>query len=235
MDAEREARKRLAAERALDLVQPDMRLGIGTGSTVRYFIEGLGRLVGGGLRVAGVTTSDRSSQLARQVGVPLLPEGTQGLDLAVDGADEIAPDLGLIKGGGGALLREKLVAAAAARFVVIADDAKLVPELGRGPLPVEVVPFRWKDTAERVERLGLRWELRGGESSPYVTDNGNLILDVRRPGGFGDAGALAAALKAELGVVDHGLFLHLARTCLIAGAEGVRVLGEPLPSSRAPR
>jgi ribose 5-phosphate isomerase A len=169
MDAEREARKRVAAERALDLVQPDMRLGIGTGSTVRYFIEGLGRLVAGGLKVAGVTTSDRSSQLAREVGVPLLPQDTQGLDLAVDGADEIAPDLGLIKGGGGALLREKLVASAASRFVVIADDAKLVPELGRGPLPVEVVPFRWEDTANRVERLDLRWELRGGESSPTAT------------------------------------------------------------------
>jgi ribose 5-phosphate isomerase A len=235
MDAEREARKRLAAERALDLVQPDMRLGIGTGSTVRYFIEGLGRLVGGGLRVAGVTTSDRSSQLAREVGVPLLPQDAQGLDLAVDGADEIAPDLGLIKGGGGALLREKLVASAAPRFVVIADDAKLVAELGRGPLPVEVVPFRWEDTARRVERLDLRWELRGGEASPYVTDNGNLILDVRRPGGIGDPDALAAALKAELGVVEHGLFLHLARTCLVAGPDGVRVLGEPLPSSSAQR
>jgi ribose 5-phosphate isomerase A len=235
MDPEREARKRQAAERALELVQPDMTLGIGTGSTVRYFIEGLGRRVAEqGLRVAGVTTSERSARLAREVGVTLLPEGRQGLDLAVDGADEIAPDLGLIKGGGGALLREKLVASAAARFVVIADDAKLVPALGRGPLPIEVVPFRWEDTARRVERLDLRWELRGGEASPYVTDNGNLVLDVRRPSGFGDPDGLAAALKAVLGVVEHGLFLHLARSCLVGAEDGVRTLGEALPTTAQP-
>jgi len=224
-DAPRDRFKRLAAERALELVRDGMAVGIGTGSTARFFIEGLGRKVAEGLQIKGVPTSERSAELARAAGVPLLYDLDGQLDLAVDGADEIAPDLGLVKGRGGALVREKLVACAAQRFVVIADDSKLVPRLGQGALPVEVIPFLWRETARRIAGLGLSWEVRGGERSPFMTDNGNLVLDLACTSGIDDPARLAAELKGRLGVVDHGLFLGLAAGCIVAGEDGVRVLG----------
>lgn len=223
----RDRLKQMAAERALELVADGMSIGIGTGTTARYFIEGLGRLVAGGMRLRGLPTSERSAQLARAARVPLLDDLDGQLDLAVDGADEISPDLDLIKGRGGALLREKLVATAARRFVVIADDSKLVAQLGMGVLPVEVVPFLWHLTAARLTRMGLRWELRGGVQHPFVTDNANLILDVTPEGGIRDPRGLASELEAQLGVVEHGLFLGIARGCVIAGEEGIRILGHP--------
>lgn len=223
--ASRDELKRLAAERALELVSDGMTIGIGSGTTARFFIEGLGRLVAGGMRLRGLPSSERSAELARTAGVPLMADAEGRLDLAVDGADEVAPDLGLIKGAGGALLREKLVASAAARFVVIADDSKLVDRLGVGVLPVEVVRFMWRATASRLEALGVEWTLRGGESEPYVTDNGNVILDVTVAGGIADAAGLASTLKAQLGVVEHGLFLGMASACIVASEDGVRVLG----------
>jgi ribose 5-phosphate isomerase A len=222
----RERLKRQAAERALDLVRDGMTVGIGTGTTARFFIEGLGRKVAQGLQVRGIPTSERSAELARAAGVPVVHDLDGRLDLAVDGADEIAPDLSLVKGRGGALVREKLVACAAQRFVVIADDSKLVPRLGQGLLPVEVVPFLWRETARRIAALGLSWELRGGAESPFVTDNGNLVLDLTCPHGIDDLAGLAAELKAKLGVVDHGLFLGLASGCIVAGESGIRLLGD---------
>jgi ribose 5-phosphate isomerase A len=221
----RDELKRLAAERALELVRDGMTIGIGTGTTARFFVEGLGRLVARGMRLRGLPTSERTAQLASAAGVPLIDEPALRLDLAVDGADEVAPDLGLIKGRGGALLREKLVASAAERFVVMADDSKLVERLGRDVLPVEVVSFLWRGTAERLEALGLGWMLRGGEAEPYVTDNGNLILDTTMVGGIADPVELGLALKAQLGVVEHGLFLGMAAACVVASVDGVRVLG----------
>lgn len=226
MDRSPEDYKRQAAEHALTLVRDGMRIGIGTGSTARYFIEGLGRLVGRGMSLRGLPTSEKSAELARDAGVPLLDATDAHLDLAVDGADEVDPRLRLIKGRGGALLREKLVASAADRFVVIVDESKLVEHLGRSRLPVEIVPFLWHLTAHRVEALGLEWELRGGVEEPFVTDNGNLILDVRGNGEILDPEGLGARLENQLGVVEHGLFLGLARACVIAGPSGVRVLGE---------
>jgi ribose 5-phosphate isomerase A len=229
-DSARDELKRAAAERALELVRDGMTIGIGTGTTARFFIEGLGRLVAGGMLLRGLPTSERSAQLAREARVPLIeePDREQGLrlDLAVDGADEVAPDLGLIKGRGGALLREKLVASAADRFIVIADDSKLVSRLGQGVLPVEVVPFLWRSTAARLEELGLSWSVRGGEEAPYVTDNANLILDVSLAGGILDPPSLASALKAQLGIVEHGLFLGITTACIVASEQGVRVLGQ---------
>ena len=211
--------KRAAAGRALELVEPGMLLGIGTGTTTRYFIEGLR-----GLRVAAVPTSRESAELARAAGVEVLEDVGTTLDLAVDGADEIDPALRLVKGHGGALFREKMVALAARRFVVIADESKLVDRLGRTFLPVEVAPFLWRHAAERLGRLGGAWRLRGGEASPDRTDNGNLLVDLTFPHGIEQPDRLAADLKAVAGVLEHGLFLGLASRAIVATAGGIREL-----------
>jgi ribose 5-phosphate isomerase A len=219
-----------AAAAALEHVTDGMRLGIGTGSTAEEFIRLLAKKTAAGLQVTGVPTSERSDQLCRELGVPVstldaLPE----LDLTVDGTDEIDPEFSLIKGGGGALLREKIVAAASKKMVVIADESKVVAKLGRFALPIEVNPFGLKATTIAVEKaasgLGLsgpvRLRLQGGQ--PFVTDGGHLILDAS----FGlipDATALSHALHAIPGVVEHGLFLNLATTAIIAGADGIRIL-----------
>ena len=219
-----------AAAAALDHVTDGMRLGIGTGSTAEEFIRLLAKKTAGGLRITGVPTSERSDKLCRELGVPVttldeLPE----LDLTVDGTDEIDPDFNLIKGGGGALLREKIVAAASAKMVVIADATKIVQKLGAFPLPIEVNAFGLKATKIAIEntasRLGqagpVQLRMRGDE--PFMTDGGHLILDAS----FGlipDATALSLALHAIPGVVEHGLFLNMATTAIIAGADGIRIL-----------
>lgn len=225
--------KRLAAERALALVEPGMRLGLGTGSTATHFVRALGRRVRGeGLDVVGVPTSEATHRLAVECGVPLttLDESPE-LDLTVDGADEIDADLRLIKGGGGALLREKIVAAASARMVVIADRTKLVDRLGAFPLPVEAVAFGHRTTALRLERilirLGLDGEiaLRGGAGAPARTDNGNYILDCAL-GTIPDPERLADSLAGIPGIVEHGLFIGICTGAILAGSDGVEVLGD---------
>ena len=222
--------KILAADAALRHVTDGMRLGIGTGSTAEEFIRLLAKKVAQGLRVTGVPTSERSAALCRELGVPLatldqLPQ----LDLTVDGTDEIDPDFNLIKGGGGALLREKIVAAASAKMVVIADASKLVPKLGFFPLPIEVNLFGLKSTILAIEKaadgLGLHGELtvRSKNGVDFLTDGGHLIVDAS----FGlivDATALSHALHAIPGVVEHGMFLNMATTAVIAGAGGIRTL-----------
>lgn len=217
--------KAAAAERALELVRPGMVIGLGSGSTARHFIAGLGRLVAGGVAITGVPTSRASAEQAAALRIPLRDRIEQPLDLAVDGADEIDPDRNLIKGRGGAMLREKLVAAAARRFVVIADETKLVTRLGQGPVPVEVSAFLWLQTARRLDGLATRWELRGGEDHPYVTDNGNLVVDLTFERGIADPAMLARTLDCTLGVMAHGVFLGMATACIIAGPSGCRVLG----------
>ena len=212
----------------MELVRDGMLVGLGSGSTARYFTEGVGRLIAGGMRLRGVPTSRATAQLAAELGIPVIEELVGSIDLAVDGADEVDPSLGLIKGRGGALFREKLVAASAKRFVAVVDESKLVDRLGKGVLPVEVLPFLWRTTAERLARLCTGLKVRGGEEEPYVTDNGNLILDLSFEEGIQDASTLAAALKGTTGVVEHGLFLGMADTCVVAGADGPRVLGRPL-------
>ncbi len=226
--ADQEALKRAAAEKALELVRDGMLLGLGSGSTVRYFTEGLGHLVAEGMKVRGVPTSRATAELAAASGIPVVEDLVGAIDLAIDGADEVDPNLSLIKGRGGALFREKLVAAAAKRFVAVVDESKVVDRLGRGELPVEVLPFLWRSTAERLARLCTGLKVRGGEEAPYVTDNGNLILDLSFDGGIEDPPELGSALKAVVGVVEHGLFVGMANTCIVAGAEGPRVLGRPL-------
>ena len=221
--AEVEAQKQAAAERALELVKPGTIIGLGTGSTARYFIDGLARKVRSGLRVEAVATSAESRAQAEAGGIPLTDRVDGSLDLAVDGADEIDPAVNCVKGRGGALLREKIVAHASRRFVLIADETKLVGRLGRGPVPVEILPFLWEATSRSIESLGGRPELRMTSGGLFKTDNGNLVLDTT----FGavDA-ALGAALHAIPGVIEHGLFFGMARAAIVGSATGVRILGE---------
>jgi ribose 5-phosphate isomerase A len=218
-------RKQAAAEKALELVQDGMLVGLGTGSTARFFVEGVGRLVAEGMKVRGVPTSRATAEMAATLGIPIVTELVGQLDLAVDGADEVDPALNLIKGRGGALFREKLVAAASKRFVVVVDESKLVEDLGVGVLPVEVLPFLWRSTAERIAGLGVSLVLRGGEETPYTTDNGNVILDLTVAGGIKDAAGLGDELKKITGVVEHGLFLGMTDTVIVAGPDGPRAIG----------
>jgi ribose 5-phosphate isomerase A len=229
-----ETSKRAAAARAVELVQPRMRLGLGTGSTAKHFVELLAERVRAGLDVVGVPTSEATQALAQSLGVRLTTlDETPELDLTVDGADEIAPDLTLIKGGGGALLREKIVASASARMVVIADETKLVPVLGRFPLPIEIAPFGATATHRAVEAaiaaMGCPGPAKVRKTSsghPFVTDGGHWLLDahVQR---ISDPPAVAARLCKVAGVMEHGLFIGLAQTAIIAGRDGVRVIERP--------
>ena len=226
--------KRLAAARALELVTQDMRLGLGTGSTAKHFVDLLGERVREGLRVVGVPTSEATRAQATSLGIPLTTlDDTPELDLTIDGADEFDPQLRLIKGGGGALLREKIVAAASRRMVVITDSSKRVAELGRFPLPVEVVRFGREATRRRIERDSARFGCHGeivlrrdASGQPFVTDEGHHILDCRF-GRLPDPDGLAAALTAIPGVVEHGLFIGLARAVFVADALGIVVEGDP--------
>ena len=217
--------KRAAAEKALELVQDGMLVGLGSGSTARHFTIGVGRLVADGMKVRGVPTSRGTAELAAQVGIPIVTELVGQIDLAVDGADEVDPALNLIKGRGGALFREKLVASAAKRFVVVVDESKLVKRLGVGVLPVEVLPFLWRSTAERLTALGVSLAVRGGEERPYITDNGNLILDLSGAGEIDRPDELAIELKKITGVVEHGLFIGMTDTVIVAGPDGPRAIG----------
>jgi len=202
-----------------------MLLGLGSGSTSRLFVEGVGGLVAAGMKVRGVPTSRATAELAASLGIPIVTELVGQIDLAVDGADEVDPALNLIKGRGGALFREKLVAAASKRFVVVVDESKLVKQLGEGVLPVEVLPFLWRSTAERLTALGLSLVIRGGEETPYVTDNGNVILDVTVAEGIKNPAELALELKQVTGVVEHGLFVGMTDTVIVAGPDGAKAIG----------
>jgi len=210
--------KQQAAEHALQYVQSGMVVGLGSGSTSKHMVDALGAwLREGRLRdIVGVPTSEVIAEQARQLGIPLATlEQRPLLDLAIDGADEIDPALNLIKGLGGALLREKIVADAARRFVVLVGPEKLVSTLGsRGKLPVEVVPFGAAVCGARLERLGLRPALRGGDGTPFVTDSANWIYDCAVDP-IADAGWLDAALRAIPGVVATGLFLGMADVVVI--------------------
>ena len=228
-NAESDGQKREAARRATELLQSGMRLGLGSGSTARHFVDLVGEKVAAGLDLRCVATSEATAAQARALGIPLatleeLPE----LDLTVDGADEIDHELRLIKGGGGALLREKIVAAASKRMAVIADETKLVRRLGAFPLPVEVVPFGLAATRRHVEgalaELGLSGpiRLRGG-ARPFVTDGGHYILDCSL-GAITEAERLAETLSRIPGVVEHGLFIGYARTAIIGLSGRVEVL-----------
>lgn len=215
-------RLRLIGERAAQLVEYDSIVGLGTGSTVDAMLSALGKRVGEGLKFSGVATSERTKSLARDYSIPLLElNDVQDLDLCIDGADEIDPDLNLVKGRGGALLYEKLVALTAREFVVIASSEKLVPTLGsRLPLPVEVIPFGWKHTATAIFDLGFLPKRRLEENgTPFISDGGHFILDCEW-GRFRDRSIFDMHLKQITGVVDHGLFVGMATLALTVDGDG---------------
>jgi ribose 5-phosphate isomerase A len=215
----------MAAEAALEYVKPSMVLGLGTGSTSRYFLEGVGRLVAGGMDLKGVPTSIATAEAAKQLGIPLTSlEESLSLDLCVDGADEVDPKLDLIKGRGGALFRERIVATASKTFLVVVDESKLVPRLGTtAPVPVEVHPFGWKNASAALEALGAKIELRRKDGEAYRTDNGNHILDARF-GPIKGASKLANQIGRIPGVLGHGLFLGMVSAVLVGSPQGVRTL-----------
>jgi len=216
---DREQAKRAAGEMAAQLVTDGMTLGLGTGSTARWFIASVGALVRDGMRLRGVATSQASEQQAREEGIPLVELDESGLDLAVDGADAVDPRLRLIKGAGGALVREKIVAAAARRFVVVVDESKLCDHLG-GPLPVEIVPFGSAATLAVLRGLGARFELRQqADGGSEISDNGNLIAEATFER-IDDPEGLAERIQAIPGVVGHGLFLGMADLVLVARVNG---------------
>jgi ribose 5-phosphate isomerase A len=209
--------KRQSAVAAAEHVHSGMALGLGSGSTVYFFLQELGRRVGQGLEVAGIPTSERTAALARQFRIPLTTfDERQELDLAVDGADEVDPQLNLIKGHGGALLREKIIARAARRLVIVVDGTKLSPALATNmSLPVEVVPFACALAQKRLADLGAKPTLRQDAAKPFVTDNGNWILDCAFAP-MADPATLEAAINAVPGVMDNGLFVGLADEIIVA-------------------
>ncbi|MCW6510738.1 ribose-5-phosphate isomerase RpiA [Lichenifustis flavocetrariae] len=232
-EATQDELKSRVAVRALDFVQEGMRLGLGTGTTAKLFVAHLAERVRGGLNVVGVPTSEATRAQAEAAGIPLTTlDDTPELDLVVDGADEFDPELRLIKGGGGALLREKIVAAASRRMVVITDVSKRVEVLGRFPLPVEVNRFGLGATTRQVEAAFQRLGLAGAVSlrldktlsDPFVTDGGHHILDCRL-GAIPEPERLAEALVNIPGVVEHGLFIGLATTVIMADASQTYVIG----------
>jgi len=212
-----------AAQRALELVQSGMTVGLGSGSTATLWIQLLGEQVRGhGLRIKAIASSEDSEHLGRSFGIPIVTfEECPRLDLTVDGADEIAPGLALIKGGGGKLLREKIVASASERFVIVADDSKIVSTLGKAALPVEVIRMAAPLVRRSLERLGFTVALRAShDGSPYITDEGNLLFDCSGML-IDDPPALAATLDRTVGIVEHGLFLNRASLALIATPQGL--------------
>jgi ribose 5-phosphate isomerase A len=222
--------KGAAAHAALALIQPGMRLGLGTGSTASRFIEALAQRNRAGMAVVCVPTSETTRRLAESLGLPLTTlEESPTLDITVDGADEIDPKLRLIKGGGGALLREKIVATSSQRMIVIADHAKRVEVLGNFPLPVEIVPFGTRSTLVKIEAAAARAgcagviALRKRNEKLFLTDNGNIIADCAF-GRIADPESLASALSAVPGVVEHGLFLGIAALAIIAAPSGIETL-----------
>jgi ribose 5-phosphate isomerase A len=220
-----EQEKEAAARASLKFVEDGQVVGLGTGSTAAYFIKLLAEQVKNGLRIRGIPTSVRSRELALSLGIPLTTlDECQEIAVTVDGADEVDPQLRLIKGGGGAMLREKIVASATKQLVIVADSSKQVPVLGKAPVPVEVIPFAQALVTRRIRALGADVRLRSAaDGKPFVTDENNHILDCR----FGlirDADSLARQLNDMPGLVEHGLFVGMASLALFArGSEIVEL------------
>jgi ribose 5-phosphate isomerase A len=230
MSVDRDQLKRAAALRAIDEIEDGMVVGLGTGSTAAFVVEGLAARVTAGLRVVGIPTSERTAAQARRLGIPIATFAEhQRLDLTIDGADEVQlGTLDLIKGLGGALLREKIVAAASDRLIIVVDQEKLVDQLGEHtPVPVEVTQFGWQATAVALAKLGCVPERRyaTGEQ-PYLTDGGNHILDCRF-GPLADPGVIEQNIAMTVGTVENGLFVGRTSVVVVASMTGVEVLVPP--------
>ncbi len=213
--------KQLAAVQALKYIKPGKTIGIGTGSTVYWFIQELGKMVKQGLTCQCVPTSAATYKMAVELGIPMtVLNEVAAIDITIDGADEIDPRLNLIKGGGGALLQEKMVAAASAKLVIIADSSKYVQQLGTFPLPLEVIPYGWKQVQRHLQTgYGIASALRMKNGQIFVTDHGHYILDLAT-GQIADAAALGVILNAIPGVVENGLFIKMAAEAIIASPDG---------------
>ncbi|MBN8790525.1 MAG: ribose-5-phosphate isomerase RpiA [Terrimonas sp.] len=212
--------KQAAAFKAVSYVKDGMIVGLGRGSTAYWAIQYLGERVQQGLKVTAVATSDETERLAREVNIDVQPlDQVDILDVDIDGADEVDKNLNLIKGGGGALLREKIVAVASKMFIVIADESKLVENLGKFPLPVEVIPFGYTHTAKKLAALGCKPVLRIKERKTFITDNSNYILDCHF-NVIADPAALQPQINAIAGVVESGLFVKVASKVIVGSADG---------------
>ena len=228
-----EAEKELVGRAAAKLAQDGDIVGLGTGSTAYFAVVAIGERVKAGLKIIGIPTSDATAELARKLGIPLSGlDQHQTIDITIDGADEIDPHLNLIKGGGGALLREKIIATASKKMVVVADSTKIVHALGKFPLPVEIIPFAQALIEKKISSLGATCALRRkADGQPFVTDEGHHILDCSF-GKIADPPTLARALNDMPGVVEHGLFIGLAKVAVV-GKGNVTV--EIQPQARRPR
>ena len=230
MPVDRDQLKKQAALRAVEFIEDGMVVGLGTGSTAYFVVEGLGARVKSGLKITGIPTSERTATQARSLGIPLATFAEhQRIDLTIDGADEVERrSLNLIKGLGGALLREKIVAAASQRLVIVVDQEKLVDRLGdHTPVPVEVVQFGWQATAAALAKLGAEPVLRHAhEDHPFITDGGNYTLDCRVTK-IADGRALERDINAIVGVVDCGLFIGRASAVIVAATGGIHVMNAP--------
>lgn len=225
MPIDQNQQKQSAARASLKFVKNGDVVGLGTGSTAKFFIELLGEQVKAGLNIRAIPTSEASGKLAASLGITLTTlDECQQIDVTVDGADEFDPQLRLIKGGGGALLREKIVGSATKQYVIVADASKRVPILGKFPLPVEVIKFAQALVKKKIEALGAKANLRrDAAGNPYLTDENNYILDCHF-GQIPDADALSRQLSAMPGVVEHGLFIGMANVVLVADESGVEEL-----------
>lgn len=216
--------KKAAGEKAVEYIKDGMVVGLGSGSTVYWMLKKLGELVEQGLDIKGVPSSLRTEGWAKDFNIPLTDfSEVQLLDVAIDGADEIDPNFHLTKGGGGSLVREKVVNAHAKKLIIVADQSKMVDELGKFPLPVEVLQFGWQLTANKIAELGAEPVLRERDGSVYISNNGNYILDCAF-GSIPDPESLHNSLKQLLGVVETGLFVGMTDTVILAGPEGAKVI-----------
>jgi len=230
-----EREKELAGRAAAKLVCDGDIVGLGTGSTAHFAVVAIGERVKAGLRILGIPTSDATAELARKLGIPLSTlDEHQTIDITIDGADEVDPHMNLIKGGGGALLREKIIATASTKMVVVADSTKMVPVLGKFPLPVEIIPFAQAVLEKKIAALGATCKLRvRADGQPFVTDEGHHILDCSF-GKIANPPAVARALKEMPGVVEHGLFIGLARLAVVGkGNSAVEIPRKPATKRKA--
>lgn len=219
-----EREKKIAAEAAVDYIKDGMIIGLGSGSTVNYMIRKLGERVKEGLNVQGIPSSKKTEKLANEVGVPLIDfSSVEHIDLGIDGADEVDGNLNLLKGGGGSLVREKIVARSTEKFIVIADQSKAVKSLGEFPLPVEVVQFGWEITAKSIADFGTEPVIRIRDGKPFVSDNGNYILDCKF-GNISKPNELHEKLKLLTGVIETGLFMNMADIVIIGRDDSIEVL-----------
>lgn len=215
--------KKAAAALAVEEIQNGMIVGLGTGSTAYWAIQGLGVRVQNGLQIQAVATSVASEDLAKELGIPLIPfADISEIDVTIDGADEVSPDWNLIKGGGGALLREKIVAFSSKKLIIVVDESKVVAHLGAFPLPVEVVKFGYELTLRKLRALGCEPKLRVADDQPYVTDNGNYIVDCHF-GSIPDSAELHQAINGIPGVVENGLFIGMASQVIVGYRDGKAV------------